>query len=82
MVYYVYVLGSDREGAVRTYVGWTLDLETRLAQHNAGKGAKATRGRRWALLYAERYETRGAAMSREWHLKNDRRFRALIRAGW
>ncbi len=54
----------------------------RRAAHNAGKGARATRGRQWELLYAERYRNRGEAMSREWHLKRDRRFRADVgRAG-
>lgn len=72
---YVYVLGSGGAGSFRTYVGWTTDLNRRLAEHNAGTGARSTRGRAWRLLYAERYGTRGKAMSREWHLKRDRRFR-------
>ena len=73
MACFVYVLGST-DGS-RSYVGWTTDLEMRLAAHNAGKGARSTRGRDWQLLYAERYRNRGEAMSREWHLKRDRRFR-------
>jgi putative endonuclease len=72
---FVYVLGSDGKGGVRTYVGWTTDLDARLAAHNAAKGARSTKGRRWILLYAERYPTRGEAMSREWHLKRERRLR-------
>ena len=72
---YVYVLGSEHGGAWRTYVGWTTDLDQRLARHNTGTGAKSTRGRVWILLYAERYKTRSEAMSREWHLKRDRAFR-------
>ena len=75
---FVYILGSDGAGGWRTYVGWTTDLEQRLARHNNGTGARSTRGRQWALLYAERYATRGDAMSREWHLKRDRRFRAEL----
>ena len=76
MACFVYVLGSGDGGTgYRTYVGWTDDLDARLARHNSGKGARATRGRQWVLLYAERYRNRGAAMSREWHLKRDRRFR-------
>jgi putative endonuclease len=64
-----------------TYVGWTTDLERRLAAHNGGAGgAKTTRGKTWVLLYAERYEDRRAAMSREWRLKRDRAFRAQLRA--
>jgi len=77
---FVYVLGSGAGKDSRTYVGWTHDLEQRLQQHNAGKGAKSTRGRRWALLYAEKYRTRSDAMSREWHLKRDKAFRSLLRA--
>ncbi|MDP7393294.1 MAG: GIY-YIG nuclease family protein, partial [Alphaproteobacteria bacterium] len=44
---YVYVLGTDDGAAMRTYVGWTTDLNSRLAAHNSGKGAKSTRGRQW-----------------------------------
>jgi putative endonuclease len=78
---FVYVLGSGKGGrykAAKTYVGWTVDLERRLAAHNAGTGARSTRGRAWVLLYAEKYDTRPEAMSREWHLKRDRAFRKLI----
>ena len=55
---FVYVLGSRDKTGTRTYVGWTTDLERRLKQHNAGSGAKSTRGRTWILLHAEQYETR------------------------
>ena len=75
---FVYILLSA-DGA-RTYVGWTLDLERRLAQHNSGDGAKFTRGGAWALVYAERFASRGEAMSREAALKRDRKFRAALRA--
>jgi putative endonuclease len=77
---FVYILGSRRGKDCRTYVGWTLDLERRLAQHNNGTGAKSTRGRDWRLLYAECCATRGAAMSREWHLKRARKLRHALRA--
>ena len=75
---FVYILGNEGGDARRTYVGWTTDLERRLAQHNSGTGARSTRGRRWVLLYAERCATRAEAMSREWRLKRDRRFRAQL----
>ncbi len=75
---FVYVLGSEERGGFHTYVGWTTDLERRLGEHNSGAGARSTRGREWVLLYAERYKTRGEAMSREWHLKQDRRFRRRL----
>ena len=79
MACFVYVLGSDGKGGPRTYVGWTTDLDARLAAHNGGvKGARSTRGRAWILLYAERYATRGEAMSREWHLKRARALRKAL----
>ena len=80
---FVYVLAAQNpDGRIVTYVGWTLDLERRLAEHNEGaKGARSTRGRLWALLYAEKYRTRRAAMRREHALKADRAFRALLRTG-
>jgi putative endonuclease len=77
---FVYVLGSPGKTVFRTYVGWTVDLEGRLAKHNSGKGARSTRGHAWTLLYAERYAARRDAMSREWHLKRDRRFRKELSA--
>src|SRR5690606_14285344 len=78
---FVYLLGSNGKGGYRTYVGWTTDLERRLAQHNAGKGARSTRGRTWTLLHSERFDDRAAAMSREWHLKRDRAFRKSVSQG-
>ena len=79
---FVYVLMTESPGGRRlTYVGWTLDLDRRLAEHNgqAGKGAKTTRGRVWSLVYAEKHRTRRKAMAREYALKQDRTFRAALR---
>lgn len=75
---YVYVLGSALGADRRTYVGWSVDIDARLVLHNAGMGARSTRGRVWVLLYAERHPTRRDAMRREWFLKRDRRFRAAL----
>ena len=72
---YVYILGSFGKGGYRTYVGWTYDVDHRLLRHNSGTGARSTRGRTWTVLYVELHPTRSEAMSREWHLKRDRRFR-------
>jgi putative endonuclease len=78
---FVYILGCEGRTGWRTYVGWTTDLVRRLAQHNAGTGARSTRGYQWQLLYAERHATRGEAMGREWRLKRDRRFRRHLVEG-
>jgi putative endonuclease len=78
---FVYVLGAFRAGRYWTYVGWTSDLDRRLKEHNSGKGARTTRGSMWILLYSERHSSRKAAMSREWYLKRDRRFRRQLAQG-
>ena len=75
---FVYVLGTATRNGPLTYVGWTHDVARRLAQHNAGKGARFTRGRVWVLLHSESFATRREAMSREWHLKRDRAFRKQL----
>jgi len=75
---FVYVLGCAAASRIVTYVGWTNDVERRLAAHNAGKGARSTRGRVWTLLYSEPCASRRHAMSREWHLKRNRKFRKQL----
>jgi putative endonuclease len=81
MASFVYVLGCRTRDRTLTYVGWTTDVPRRLAQHNAGTGARSTRGRSWVLLHTERFRTRRQAMSREWHLKRDRKFRRALALG-
>ncbi|MCX7308640.1 MAG: GIY-YIG nuclease family protein [Afipia sp.] len=75
---FVYVLGSFHKGRHISYVGWSNDVAKRLARHNAGTGARSTKGRVWTLLHTEEFATRNEAMSREWHLKRDRAFRKQL----
>jgi len=75
---FVYVLGARGKTRHLTYVGWTNDVARRLAKHNAGQGAKTTRGRNWVLLYSEKFRDKRAAMRREWRLKRDRAFRKKL----
>lgn len=76
---YTYIL-QCADGTL--YTGYTTDLERRVAAHNAGKGAKYTRGRRPVrLVYSERFETEREAMSREWHLKRFSRAEKLALIG-
>lgn len=66
------------------YCGIALDVEARLAQHRAGKGAKYTRGRGpLELAYVEACASRSAALKRERAVKRLRRAAklALIAAG-
>lgn len=63
----VYMLRC-RDGSL--YTGWTNDLEKRLKAHNCGSASKYTRTRLPAeLVYFEEWESKEAAMSREWHIK-------------
>ena len=78
---YVYLIATCDQGAARSYVGWTTDLEKRLAAHNAGAGAKSTRGRQWRLVHSEVFNTRSAAMAREYELKKDRKTRRFLMLG-
>jgi putative endonuclease len=67
-VHYVYVL-ECADGTY--YTGYTTDVERRVAEHDAGEGAKYTRGRTPVeLVHVEEYETRSAAMSREHGIKS------------
>ena len=52
------------------YTGWTTDIVRRVAQHNAGRGARYTRVHRpVALVYREETPDRSAAMRREAAIK-------------
>jgi putative endonuclease len=66
-MYYVYILECNDK---TLYVGSTNDVDKRVAAHNAGKGAKYTRGRRPVVLrYSESFATKGEALKREAALK-------------
>ena len=62
-----------------TYVGYTINLKKRIFQHNAGKGAKFTRGRQWKLIYKETYKSKKEAISREYYIKNNRKLRNKLK---
>ena len=52
------------------YTGIAKDVEHRVSMHNAGQGAKYTRGRRpVTLVYREAAADRGAALKRELAIK-------------
>ena len=79
MAYFVYVLGSYKKKKITTYFGYTNNLEKRLNLHNKGKGAKFTRGRTWKIIYSEKFLTKKEAISREYYIKKNRKFRSFIR---
>ena len=79
MSFYVYIIATKKSDKLTTYVGYTNNLKKRLKLHNTGKGAKFTKGRKWKILYTEKYLTKSKAMSREYYIKKHRKFRNLIK---
>ncbi len=65
--WWVYILRC-RDGTL--YTGATTDPDRRLAQHNAGTASKYTRSRRpVTIVYRERAQSQGGALSREIAIK-------------
>ncbi|WP_018257227.1 GIY-YIG nuclease family protein [Halomicrobium katesii] len=65
--HYVYVLRCADD---TLYTGYTTDVQRRVAEHDAGEGAKYTRGRTPVeLVHVESFESRSAAMRREYEIK-------------
>ena len=78
MSYCVYMLKSTGHKSV-TYVGYTSDLKKRIKLHNIGKGAKFTRGRKWKLIYKEKFKSKKEAILREYYIKKNRLLRNKIK---
>ena len=75
--YYTYVLKSSELKPV-TYVGYTKNLNERIKLHNKGKGAKFTRGKKWKLVYYEKYDSKTVAMKNEYILKKNYKLRKKL----
>jgi putative endonuclease len=71
-MYFTYILQSESTG--RYYIGSTDNLDRRVAQHNdpSYKGSKTTKCFKglWKLVYADSFQTRSEAMSREREIKS------------
>ena len=72
------MLKSLEQKAV-TYVGYTSDIKKRIQLHNLGKGAKFTRGRKWKLIYREKFNSKKEAILREYYIKKNRTLRNKIK---
>tara|TARA_B100001248_G_scaffold183514_1_gene139806 strand:- start:2244 stop:2504 length:261 start_codon:yes stop_codon:yes gene_type:complete len=77
-MYYVYMLKSKSVKPV-TYVGYTNNLKKRISLHNSNKGAKFTRGRKWMLIYKEKFKSKKEAISREYYIKKNRKLRNSLK---
>ena len=79
MQYCVYLLISNHKNKIFTYVGYTKNLQNRLNLHNISRGAKYTKGRKWIVFHKEIFDSKSKAMSREYKLKKDRKFRNFLK---
>ena len=78
MSYYVYMLKLIGKKSI-TYVGYTKDIKKRIGLHNSGNGAKFTRGRKWKLVYKEKFLSKNKAILREYYIKKNRKLRNEIK---
>ena len=64
----VYVLQSTV--ASKAYVGFTNNIERRIAEHNAGKHSYTKRYMPWILKYTEQFDNLREARERERYFKS------------
>lgn len=66
-MWHVYMVRCEDDSL---YAGVTTDIERRMREHNAGKGARYTRSRRpVALVYTEKARSQSEALQREVQIK-------------
>ena len=68
----VYMILSKKNGNIKTYVGYSTNINKRIKSHNLGKGAKSTRGRIWRLIYKKRFNNKSKALKYEYRLKKNK----------
>ena len=78
MIYYVYLIKSKVKNRTISYVGYTNNLVKRINLHNSNKGAKFTKGKKWNLVYYERYMNKSTALKKEYSLKKNYKLRKKI----
>ena len=78
MPYYVYMLKSISHKNVKTYVGYSTNYKKRLLKHNAGVGAKSTRGYKWVVIFRKLFLIKSKALKFEYKLKKNRKRRLSI----
>jgi len=78
-MHFVYLIITQNEHNIVSYVGYTNNLKKRLNLHNLSKGAKFTRGRKWRLIYSKKYPNKSIALKEEFKLKKDYKLRNIIK---
>ena len=67
MVYYLYIIQSDKDGSF--YIGTTQNVDARILRHNQGRSKYTRTKRPLNLVYVEDYPDRSSAMKREYAIK-------------
>ena len=78
MSHYVYMVKSISHIKSKTYVGYSKNYKNRLIKHNSNKGARATKGYKWVLIYKKSFLSKSKALKFEYQLKKNRKKRLTI----
>ena len=79
MSHFVYLITSKDKKKTISYVGYTNNLDKRIKLHNSNRGARFTKGKKWKLIYYEKYKTKVQAMKNEYTLKKNYYLRNKIK---
>jgi len=66
-MFHVYIIYSKKLD--RYYVGYSIDLDKRLNEHNSGISTFTAKAADWELMYSKKFETRELAHKRESEIK-------------
>jgi putative endonuclease len=81
-MYSVYIIYSQKID--KYYIGFSSNVNERLAKHNRNSKGFSNKGKPWILIYQETFSNKTDAMAREHQLKNWKnreRLETLIKAG-
>jgi putative endonuclease len=70
MKHYVYIIKSMK--TKRFYVGYTIDLDRRISEHNQGNTKSTRPFVPWQMIYHESFDSKSEAYKREWFLKHSK----------
>ena len=79
MSFFVYMIITNHNDKLITYVGYTNNIKKRIHLHNTSKGAKFTKGKKWKLIYLKKYQNKVDAMKNEYKLKKNYKLRTKIK---
>ena len=82
MLFHVYLIKTIKGFKNKSYVGFTNNIKSRLAKHNSNKGAKATKGYKWELVFEKSFNNKSKALSYEYKLKKDKLKRSNLINGF